>query len=269
MEYRVKITFLAENRAEPPFAAEHGLAMLLEYRGSAILFDTGAGGVFEHNCRLLGIDPRRFDQVVLSHGHNDHTGGIARIEAGRVWFAPGIARRRFSLHAGRPPRELSMPAAGIYAAMGGGRGTVVTSPREIAAGVWLTGPIPHHSGEDCGGPFFFDREGRHPDQIVDEQALVFDCGVVVTGCCHAGIINTLEWCGRFRPEIRIHTVVGGLHLRDAGEDRLEKTASELRRRGVRRVIVGHCTGDAAVERLRGWLPECGITVPAAGEDFRL
>ena len=94
MEYRVKITFLAENRAEPPFAAEHGLAMLLEYRSGKILFDTGAGGVFKSNCGLLGIDPGRFDLVVLSHGHNDHTGGIAGIEAGRVYFAPGIARRR-------------------------------------------------------------------------------------------------------------------------------------------------------------------------------
>ena len=254
----MRCTILVENHALPGLTAEHGLSLLVERNGEKLLFDTGAGKALEENCKTLNINALP-EYVFLSHGHNDHTGGIGILDDGKTVFAAeGIGKKRFSCHPGKPVRDLSMPENRLTFVR-------ISAPAEILPGMFATGPIPRLSGEDCGGPFFLDPEKKMPDTIADEQALLLKEGVLIQGCCHAGIINTLEHCRKSMPEIRIHTIIGGLHLLLADETRLKETADYLRESAVKRLYLLHCTGENAIAYLRDALPDCAIFTPVAGE----
>ena len=139
---------------------------------------------------------------------------------------------------------------------------------EIYPGIFLTGPIPRASGEDCGGHFFSDEACTMPNLILEEQALLLNSGTLITGCCHAGIINTVEACRKVRPDIPIRTIIGGLHLRHANEDRLECTASYLASLELERLVLMHCTGENPVEYLRSCLA-CEVTTLPVGHSMNL
>ena len=254
----MRCTILVENHALPGLTAEHGLSLLVERNGEKLLFDTGAGKALKENCKTLNINALP-EYVFLSHGHNDHTGGIGLLDDNKTVFsAEGIGKKRFSCHPGKPVRDLSMPENRLTFVR-------ISAPAEILPGMFATGPIPRLSGEDCGGPFFLDPEKKIPDTIADEQALLLKEGVLIQGCCHAGIINTLEHCRKSMPEIRIHTIIGGLHLLLADETRLKETADYLRESAVKRLYLLHCTGESAIAYLRDALPDCAIFTPCAGE----
>ena len=194
----VKITVIVENQAEAPFLAEHGLSLLIESEqkntGTAeLLFDTGAGTAFANNCKVLGIEQSRLQHVALSHGHNDHTGGLDYMAKGELYCVDGISKDRYSLHPGKALRQLTMPESCRKVA---GKLQIhrIDNCCNILPGMYLIGPIPRVSGEDTGGPFYLDPEGRTPDFIDDEQALLLSCGILIQGCSHAGIINTLTHC---------------------------------------------------------------------------
>ncbi len=260
----MKITVVVENQASPPFIAEHGFALAVERGGVNLLFDTGAGTALLPNFARTGISPDHFDRIVLSHGHYDHSGGLAQLAPRDLWLVSGAEKRRYSRHSGVPVRDIGMPEV-CAASLRHFRRHEVGAFTELADGLFLTGPIPRRSGEDCGGPFFLDEHGLEPDAIGDEQALLTADGVLIHGCCHSGIVNTLDFCREKHPEIHIHTIVGGLHLLYADRARLELTAAALRMYGVVRLAAMHCSGDGAVDFLRRELPECAIVRPSAGD----
>ena len=137
---------------------------------------------------------------------------------------------------------------------------------EISAGVWLTGAIPRNSDEDTGGPFFTAAEGGEKDDIADEQALYFaDGGTLLQGCCHAGIINTIDYCRKSIPGCRIDRIIGGLHLLNASRERLSETAQAIRECSVKELFLLHCTGINAVDFLRYELAGTAVFTPAAGD----
>ena len=242
----IEIKILADNIMPEPFVSEHGLSLSITCGREKILFDTGAGTALPHNMTLSETDPGQYTKLILSHGHNDHTGGIADIlplmPQAEVFFVPGITKKRFSRHENRPVKELTMPEKCQQALQNHKRCTAITTFTEIAPGIILTGPIPRLSGEDCGGPFYLDAEGRQLDFIEDEQALLFDCGVLIQGCCHAGIINTIEYCKKCRPDIQIKRIIGGLHLLHATPERLKETQSCLTQLNLEELQTMHCTG---------------------------
>ena len=137
----------------------------------------------------------------------------------------------------------------------------------IGYGIFLTGPIPRVSPEDCGGEFFHDEACTLKGNVPEELALLSTTGVLVTGCCHAGIINTLFHCHKILPELPVQTIVGGLHLKNATPSRLDQTANILKQFKVKNLYLMHCTGEKAVGYLKERLPECNIYIPALGETF--
>lgn len=264
MTCEFKITVIVENTAEPPFQAEHGVSLLIEYGKRRILFDCGAGGVLAYNAGLLGIELDDLSTIVLSHGHNDHTGGISLFKQCEIWCVTNVEAPHYSLHHGQPVHNISMPDTAL-ASFNQQIIHRVQAFTEFDTGIWLTGPIPRLSGEDTGGPFYCDPDGICKDSIPDEQAMLLDDGILIQGCCHSGIINTMEYCHREHPEIAVHTVIGGLHLLHADEERLYRTAEYLRQTKVERLYLMHCTGDNAVEFFRKALPYCKICTPHTGD----
>ncbi|MCQ2351849.1 MAG: MBL fold metallo-hydrolase [Victivallaceae bacterium] len=260
----MKITLLVDDRKTPGFRAEFGLAMLLNYRNCPYLFDTGAGAALVPNLRQAGIAPESIARVILSHGHRDHTGGLCRLSPEKIYACQGVAMPHYSRHDDGEVHCLTMPEAAKKVLSH----TVfhpVSAFQEIAKGVFLTGPIPRVTAEDCGGNFFHDKTCTMPDNIPEETALLTAGGVLVTGCCHAGILNTLFFCQKIHPEIKIRTIVGGLHLRCADAARLALTAAFLKRIRIRRLALLHCTGEAAIAYLKNALPDCRFDELALGE----
>ena len=262
----MKITVVVGEEAKAPLVSEFGLSLLIENEGKSFLFDTGAGEALIPNLNALGIAPEKYARVILSHGHYDHTGGLAGLKPEEIWFSPGVEDEQFSRHADGTVHRITMPGKSLEVARSS-KATAVNLFDYIGYGIFLTGPIPRVSTEKCGGDFYHDEKCTEKDNVPEELALVSSSGVLVTGCCHAGIINTLLFCHKILPELPVHTIVGGLHLRNADEIRLEQTANILRQFKIRNLYLMHCTGENAIAYLRTHLPECRIYTPGAGERF--
>lgn len=258
-----KITVLAENDSAPGLGAEHGLSMLIEHRKNKILFDFGASSVWLENAKKMNIDLSDVKHAFLSHGHNDHTGGL-QFFSGTIFCHPEIDSAHFSLHPGKAPGNLTMPIES-QKVLHKSKVFHTDEPCEILPGIFCTGEIPRLSNEDCGGPFFTGIDGAERDFITDESALLLDNGTLIHGCCHSGIINTVEHCSKIFPAIKIRTVIGGLHLLHADTARLDQTAAFLKSCGIEKLYLMHCTGNDAIVFLRHNLTECDIRTIRGGD----
>jgi len=265
-----KFSIVVDNLSASDLLVEHGLALVVDSSAGRFLFDTGAGMALLPNLASLGIAADSLQRVILSHGHYDHTGGLAALAAVvsdlEIYAAPGVMRQRYSRHPGKPPHELTMPPDCRQAMAAAAKCHEIATFTEIAPRVFLTGPIPRFSAEDCGGPFFLSPSGPEEDFLTDEQALLLADGTLIQGCCHSGIINTLEYCRQCVPQIAITTIVGGLHLQNATAERLRLTTEYLQKLELRQLILAHCTGAAAIAHFQQHL-HCPVHLARSGETY--
>jgi 7,8-dihydropterin-6-yl-methyl-4-(beta-D-ribofuranosyl)aminobenzene 5'-phosphate synthase len=244
---------------------EWGFSALVEVDGKRILFDTGyEPDTVLKNARALSIDLSDVEAVILSHNHDDHTGGLMKLREELVQKNPkalskahvgkGIfANRRGG---GGGPLEVNPMVAmkARYEATGGAF-VEHDAPVELAPGVWLTGPVPrkHPERNWSGNGKIVTDGGLVEDNLPEDQSLVIDTDkglVVLSGCGHAGIINTLEFARAKIRRTRVHAAIGGFHLFSANDATLDWTASKLRQMALENFVGAHCTGIEAVYRLR-------------------
>jgi len=260
----LKITLLAENTARGlGIIGEHGLSIWIETNSHRALFDTGQGMALPHNAKQLGIDLSKADSVVLSHGHYDHVGGLEwmlqQAPNAELHMHTRAVERKFS-GTSTPSRRVTIPYMEKEKFKSGHRKIIQSSEaHEVIPGVWATGEIPRlNDFEDVGGPFYLDSELNEPDPLLDDQSLFIPTTqglIVIFGCAHAGVINTLEHIEKLRggPE-KILCLIGGLHLLQASENRMLKTFEGLRKRSPEQMVFCHCTGAEAVCRLSREFP---------------
>lgn len=252
------ISVLAENSVRAPgLLAEHGLAWWIDTGRHRVLFDTGQGMVILHNARALGIDLSTADAVVLSHGHFDHAGGLEEVLAvaprATLFLHPQAVEPKFSGSGGRS-RKISTDFVESRRFESGNRRVVMSrEPVEVVPGIWMTGEIPRTNDfEDTGGPFFLDAALTQPDPLLDDQAVYFHTPegvVVVLGCAHAGVVNTLRHIGQLTANAPVHAVLGGAHLNTASDLRMDRTMEALHEIFPASIGFNHCTGQRAILRL--------------------
>jgi len=256
-----KITTLVEN-AVPIMSGrkligEHGLSFLIETRGHHLLFDTGQYMALENNARILGAELTAVDTVILSHGHYDHTGGLKHLLNCNSRFSlyahPDVFARKLMKRKGRY-REIGIPISKNDLVKNGVELILDSAPVEISTRILTTGEIPLESGfESVATGFFIDKNGRKaPDALVDDLAVILktDKGpVVVLGCSHRGVINTLSHVQNIIGEKNIYAVLGGLHLVKATGKKLETIIQHLKQFNLQKIVVEHCTGNHAIQAL--------------------
>jgi 7,8-dihydropterin-6-yl-methyl-4-(beta-D-ribofuranosyl)aminobenzene 5'-phosphate synthase len=263
---------------------EWGFAALVEADGQQILVDTGARpqAVLE-NARELKIDLSQVRDVVLTHFHDDHTGGLITLRAemkkrnpaalSRVHVATGIFYSRPQADGSEGNQMIAMKPQ--FEATGG-EFIEHNSLAEILPGVFLTGPIPRQYPERnwSGSGKVRTPEGIVEDNVPDDQSLVVNTAeglVVITGCGHAGIVNILTAVANHFDHRPAFAVVGGIHLFAATDEQVDWTGDKLKAFGVRYLVGAHCTGIESLYRLRSRI---GLTrqtavVGAVGADFTL
>ena len=261
----VRILSLVENTVNKAgLLGEHGLAMWIDTGGCRVLFDTGQGMALQPNARALQVPLERADAVVLSHGHYDHTGGLAqalgRAHMAKVYAHPDVFRPRFGRGPAGRPRQIGMGEADRAAVRSSGTELIeTTQPTEVVPGLFATGPVPRtEANERTSGPFFLDSGCRRPDPLMDDQAVFLDAAdglIVLLGCAHAGVVNTLSYVRQLTNGKSIQAVIGGMHLRGASKLRIEATLEAIQQMGVAQLRPAHCTGMRATARACLAFPE--------------
>lgn len=270
---QVTVTVLVDNMAGTnAVLGEWGASFLVSTDQTRLLFDMGAGQTLISNARALNVDLTQLEAMVISHVHYDHTRGLdaALSASGPVdlYLHPACFETRYYRTAAQtlvmtlpvPRDELQHRVRNIIDTKG---------PTALPGGFVVTGEVPRVTDyEDTGvtRAAFLDEALTIPDPILDDQAMFFRVPeglVILLGCAHAGLVNTMEYITELTGESRIYAVMGGTHLISASPDRIEKTIEALRKFDVQRIMLSHCTGMEAYAELARAFPG-KVSWPGAG-----
>jgi 7,8-dihydropterin-6-yl-methyl-4-(beta-D-ribofuranosyl)aminobenzene 5'-phosphate synthase len=246
----IRITTLSENTAQLGFLGEWGLSILVETESSKVLLDTGLSTSAVYNADLLGIDFSTLDAIVLSHAHGDHTGGLRNvlmrarkqvqvIAHPDIWIPKYVVFGELSRYAGIPYVKEDLESLGASF-------NLTRKPFKISDDIMTTGEIEMTTDyETIDDRLAVKGNKMVPDPLADDLGIVVrttEGFVLITGCAHRGIINTVRQVQKLTRGKYIHTIIGGTHLMVASPERVEKTAKALEELGLQRLGVSHCTG---------------------------
>ena len=256
---KVNLTTLCENTASGPgIVAEWGWSIFVETSEANVLFDTGGGRAAVRNADTLGIDLKATDKIILSHAHSDHTGGIRdalmRVGDREVIAHPAIWTSKYSrqeidkkaVYRGIPFAREELEKYAHF--------NLSKEPIQISENILTTGEILRITGYETIESHFYVKQGDtlQQDNFPDDLALICrtDKGlVVILGCAHRGIINTIRHAQNITGEDTVHMVIGGTHLYPKKDYQIEKTIQALKELDVQNIGVSHCTGFKAAMKL--------------------
>ncbi len=254
----MKITTLVENMINKvDLLGEHGLSFLLENGDEKILFDTGQGYVILHNTQKMGIDLSKISKIVLSHGHFDHTGGLDKVLnlVGNIdiYGHPDIFDKKYAKD-GEKSRYIGIPFNKEDLELKGAKFKLYKKSVQIAKNIWTTGEIEKKTDFETGSERLCVMQDGNlvKDELMDDLSLIVngENGIsVILGCCHTGIINTLYHIRKMTDNSPINMLVGGIHLFDAKDDKIDKTIELLQVFHINKLALCHCTGMKAMIKL--------------------
>ncbi|HHY10268.1 MAG TPA: MBL fold metallo-hydrolase [Firmicutes bacterium] len=266
--------------------AEWGLSIYLNLPDLNILFDTGAGnqGVLLHNMRAMGVAPKDIDYLVLSHGHQDHTGGLREFFQEHFYQTKGKELEVICHPQAMAPQytrgtgSFGCPFTEEELARFGARFSFNKEPVWLSEDVVISGEIPLVNDFETIGEGFFrempagdrgpavsEEELRFPGrgkkfkkdtEIIDDQAIFIKTNlglIIILGCAHRGMINTIRRAQNITGMADVHLVIGGTHLYGASKERMAATVREIKTIGIEKVGVSHCTGLSSACILAGHL----------------
>jgi len=251
----MRIITLIENLVNrPELLAEHGLSLFIDTGDKKILFDTGQSGLFIQNAQKLGVDISEIDALILSHGHDDHTGGLypflkvnkkAMVYAKKEAFIPKYKDK--SQFIGTPFNEELLAD----------RLTLVKTITEVVTDIFILPTIELHHDIDTNFSHLFKKEGTSlcPDKFDDELFLVIQKTKhinILTACSHRGITNICTSASTYF-KLPVNLILGGFHMKDCGVEQYVHITHYLRNLQPKLIGVCHCTG---VERFSEMINEC-------------
>lgn len=264
----LRLTVVQEDYAgyDSALLAQHGISFMLEARSGrqakTILFDTGQSArTVLNNLAVLGFDPGAIELIFLSHCHFDHSGGLAGIleATGRSRVAvvahPAIYRPNFTIKPAFRPVGIGPANNREAVERAGGEFFLTSEPLPLLPGVLTTGEISKrviYEQSPTLSLLTLDKGGMVPDLMVDDTSMVFILAqglVIVTGCSHAGVVSIVKKAVELTGIENILALIGGFHLIDADDERIEKTVADLAAMNIGKVYTGHCTGIKAEAKL--------------------
>ena len=262
---KVEISVLIEDSKspdKPQLRNKHGLSFFIQAISGddkvTMLMDTGPSPeAILFNALKMGINLEEVDVIILSHGHYDHTGGLHEVLKHMKRHVPVIGHPTvFEPKLSMMPhlRLIGAPVTISDIKSVHGVPVFVSDPVKIADGITTTGEVPRISAfETVKGFWTIHNQRFEEDKMIDDQALIINVDgkglVVVAGCAHSGIINTIMHAQKITGNSRIHAVLGGFHLISADTNRILATVNELKKLGPKFVGPCHCTGKKAVKKI--------------------
>jgi 7,8-dihydropterin-6-yl-methyl-4-(beta-D-ribofuranosyl)aminobenzene 5'-phosphate synthase len=278
-----------------PLMAEHGLSFLIEIKdlGKSVLMDAGITEVvLLENMQRMGIDPKSIDEIVLTHGHPDHIMSMTKVikeiagtpkaknwdetatnEDVQAWIEaqkvplichPAALRERWKLFPDGKKYGPMITPTEEWEAVGADL-VLSDEPQKLADGCWTTGYVPRESFEKAGTPKIFgyrDKDGFHRDYVEDDLAVIANVEgkglVIISGCAHSGIINTINQAKAISGVDKVYAIIGGFHLISSTKEEIQKTVDEVKKLAPQIIVPTHCTGFPAILEFANQMPEAFV-----------
>lgn len=256
----LRLTTLCENTAGIiGFTGEWGLSILVEYGNDTVLLDAGFSDSLMRNTLAGGFDLSKVNKLVLSHGHTDHTGGLRLLlqmlrKKVEIYAHPDIWEKKYiriNLPGGKSMhRYIGIPFCREELEGLGASFILSKEPVWLTENIVTTGEVPlTTSFEGVDQNMFIKTDSSFlPDALADDQGIIVKTEkglVLLLGCAHRGLVNTMLHARNITGIDNIYAVVGGTHLISAKNDQVRETIAALKEFGVQKIGVSHCTGLAA------------------------
>lgn len=251
----IRITVLNDDRCNnDTLECEHGLSLFLEDGNRKVLFDTGQTDLYLKNASILGVPLDEVESIVLSHGDYDHGNGLKYFNRKvNLICHPDFTKNRISKRTG----NYSGLNENLEEIKNKFHLITTKEPYPVTDNIIFLGEIERLNCFEKGTNLPATNEAGETYKHLDDSGVVIktDNGIIViSGCAHSGICNTIEFAKKITNCNNVLAVIGGFHLKDIDEQ-TEKTIQYMKDNHIKHILVAHCTSDIVCDEFKNELPD--------------